>query len=98
VPTYEAPPNFLSQHSKLTPADKKRFRAAVDKFVADLKKGQGLAGVRAGLRVKALQGAPGLHEMTWAPDGRAVFTVGKSVKEGEPHIQWLAVGTHAVLP
>ena len=98
MPTYDAPPNFLNQHSALAPDQKKRFRTAVDKFVSDLRKGQGLNGVRPGLRVKGVRGAEGLYEMTWAPDGRAVFTLGPSRKGGEPHVIWLAVGTHAVLP
>jgi hypothetical protein len=36
-------------------------------------------------------------ELTWAPDGRAVFSYGASIREGEPHIVWHAVGTHEVL-
>jgi hypothetical protein len=62
--------------------------------VADLKAGTGF---RTGLRVKGIQGAPGMYELTWAPDGRAVFSYGKSIKDDQPHILWHAVGTHAVL-
>jgi hypothetical protein len=36
--------------------------------------------------------------MTWAGDGRAIFTYGAEVRPGERHIIWLAVGTHAILP
>ena len=67
---------------------------AVEKFVEDLERGEGF---RAGLRVKGIQGKPGMFEMTWAADGRAVFSYGDAIVEGEPHILWHAVGTHAVL-
>ena len=63
--------------------------------MADLAGGRGF---RAGLRVKGLKGSPGMYEMTWAPDGRAVFSYGESIREREPHIVWHAVGTHDVLP
>lgn len=51
----------------------------------------------ASLRVKAVQGAPGVLEMTWSfasPDGRATFelaTVG-----GELRCRWRRVGGHDV--
>ena len=41
---------------------------------------------------------PGCFEMTWEANGRAIFTYGAEVRAGEPHVIWLAVGTHAVLP
>jgi hypothetical protein len=34
--------------------------------------------------------------MTWAPDGRATFTYGDSVKPGEAHILWNRIGTHDI--
>ena len=94
MPTYERSPEFIKLHKALSPEQKAAFRAAVEKFVADLKAGQGF---RKGLRVKGIQGAQGLYELTWADDGRAVFSYGDSIKEGEPHIIWHAVATHAVL-
>jgi hypothetical protein len=44
----------------------------VKKFVADLERGQRF---RRGLRVKGVQGSPGLYEMTGAGDGRAAAAV-----------------------
>jgi len=95
VPTYVASPEFWALWAKLSDEEKKQFRRAVTKFVTDLKSGQGF---RAGLRVKGIKGAPGMYEMTWAPDGRAVFSYGPSIRGGEAHIIWHAVGTHSVLP
>ena len=48
--------------------------------------------------MKGIQGMPGCFEMTWARDGRAIFTYGQKVRAGEPHVIWIAVGTHDVLP
>ena len=94
MPTYERSPQFLDDYSDLSPAQRRAFQVAVTKFIADLRRGRGL---RPGLRVKGVQGSPGMFEMSWAPDGRAVFSYGASIRAGEPHIVWHAVGTHDVL-
>jgi hypothetical protein len=54
-------------------------------------------GFGAGLHAKGIRGAPGMFEMTWAPDGRAVSQYGDPVVEGEAHMIWRRVATHAVL-
>ena len=95
MPTYAATPEFWVTYARLTREQRQLFRVAVDKFVEDLRRGQGF---RAGLGVTGLRGAPGLFEMTWAPDGRGVFGYGGEVIPGETHVIWHAVGTHAVLP
>ena len=94
MPTYDTPASFLRDFHKLSLEDKKRFKAAVARFVADLRTGK----FRAGLRIKAVEGMDGCFEMSWAPDGRAIWTYGPEVREGEPHIVWLAVGDHSILP
>lgn len=99
MPTYDCPRRFLSEHAKLIEADRQRFRDAVDKLVSDLRKGQGPHGVRAGLRCKPVQSlGDAVWEITWAPDGRAMFRVGDELHVGETHIEWLHVGTHSILP
>lgn len=35
--------------------------------------------------------------MTWADNGRATFEYGDEVVEGQPHVVWRRIGTHAVL-
>lgn len=94
MPTYEAAPEFLDQHARLTPEDKKRFRAAVQKLVEDLKSPDGK--IRAGLRVKPYKSQQGVLEFTWAPDGRALFMYGEELKPGERHVVWLTIGTHDI--
>lgn len=86
---------FLRQYRDLTFEQRKAFRVALGKFVADLKSGS----FRPGLRVKAVKGLPpGFFEMTWADDGRAVFRYGPEVRPGEPYIVGYAVDTHGILP
>ena len=84
---------FKKDYATLSSEDKKRFKSAVAKFVADLKTKRPF---RKGLRVKGVQGADGILEMTWADNGRATFEYGKEQIEGEPHVIWRRVGTHHV--
>jgi hypothetical protein len=69
-----------------------QFQTAVRQFVMDLKAGQ----LRKGLRVKGVEGAPGVYEMTWADDGRATFEYGTPKLKGEPRIIWRRIGTHGI--
>ncbi len=94
MPTYAWLARFGTDFDALSPAEQRAFLAAVALFIADLRSGQGF---RNGLRIKGVRGAAGIFEMTWADDGRATFEYGDSVVEGEPHIVWRRVGTHAVL-
>jgi hypothetical protein len=94
LPTYEATERFWREYERLDPEQRAAFKRAVERFVADLRTGR----FRKGLRVKAVAGLPGCFEMTWAPDGRAIFTYGPEIAEDEAHVVWLAVGTHAILP
>lgn len=93
MPTFERLLRFNRDYDALSPEEKPAFKDAVRKFVQDLERGQGF---RKGLRVKGVQGARGIYEMTWAPDGRATFAYGPSVRGGEPHVIWLRVGGHDI--
>ena len=49
------------------------------------------------LRVKDVEGAPGVWEMTWSfsgPDGRATFEWAEI--DGAPCIRWRRIGGHAI--
>lgn len=93
MPTHAEDARFLRQWARLTRAQQAQFKAAVTKFVADLHAGA----IRPGLRIKGYQSEEGVFELTWAPDGRALFRYGESVRPGEPHIIWLRIGTHDIL-
>lgn len=94
MPTREALPQFWRDWRELSGLQHEAFLRALDKFVEDLRARRGF---RAGLRVKGVQSSPGIFEMTWAPDGRATFSYGRSVVGDEPHIIWRRIGTHDVL-
>lgn len=93
MPTWELAEPFRRDWHGLHAHDKERFRAAVTRFVADLREGQGF---RPGLRVKGVRGATGVFEMTWAPDGRATFSYGEG-GASEAHVVWRRIGSHDIL-
>lgn len=92
MPTHEEDDRFRDNYSQLTPLQRAAFRAAVDKLVDDLRRGA----FRKGLRIKRVQGHPGVWEMTWADDGRATFSYGATVRPGDPHIVWHRIGSHDI--
>lgn len=92
-PTFEYRDQTVTDWARLDATDKDRFRKARDELVADLESGNS---PRPGLRVKGVQGAPGIFEMTWAPDGRATFEFGAEIKLGQRHIKWRRIGTHSI--
>ena len=93
MPTFAQTDRFRRDFANLTAAQKAAFRVAAAKFVADLESGD----FRPGLRIKGVQGAAGVFEMTWADDGRATFEYGSPVREGEAHIVWRRIGRHGIL-
>jgi hypothetical protein len=99
--------SFKADYKRLSEAEKAMFRKSVDefneacdRFVADN------TPFPARLRVRDLEGAPGVLEMTWSfagPDGRATWewgTVdvvgadGNTVKERA--VVWRRVGSHRI--
>lgn len=94
MPTYDRTDSFKRDFKGLSPEQREDVQRALERFIADLRSG---GGFRKGLRVKGVQGASGIYEMTWADDGRATFEYGDSRIEGEPHIVWRRIGTHDVL-
>ena len=93
MPTFAWLARFLADFERLPPTQQAAFLLAVQQFVDDLQAGRKFGN---GLRVKGIQGASGIFEMTWAPDGRATFAYGPEVAEGQPHVIWRRVGTHAI--
>jgi len=93
MPTFERTPEFGRDYRRLTQERQRRFRTGVRALVEDLRAGRRL---RAGLRVRGVRDAPGVYEMTWAPDGRATFEYGPSIRAGDVHIIWRRVGTHDI--
>lgn len=94
-PTYEAGRRFLREYAKLSEDKRRAFREARQKLVAGLRKDP--PEFPGDLRVKRVQGTPGVWEITFAPDGRATFAYGPEVREGQAHLTWRRIGTHDVL-
>ncbi|MFJ4858665.1 hypothetical protein [Streptomyces sp. NPDC088730] len=98
MPTYETLPRFTADLDRLTPEQRRKFRQTVAAFVEDLRAG---GRFRAGLRIKRVQRAPGIYELTWSmgtgPAGRATFEYGTEVRPGTPHVIWRRIGTHQIL-
>ena len=93
MPTYAWFATFRKDFDSLSPENQAAFLLAISHFVKDLENGNGF---RKGLRVKGIQGAGGLFEMTWANNGRATFEYGPAVNKGELHIIWRRIGTHEI--
>ena len=91
MPTFVQTDRFPRDFSSLSAAQKAAFRVAAAKFVADLQSG----GFSPGLRVKGVEGAAGIFEMTWADDGRATFEYGSPIREGDTHVVWRRIGRTA---
>jgi hypothetical protein len=93
MPTFTKLPRFARDFAQLTEKNRERFREAVAKFVEDLERGES---PRRGLGVRGVQGAPGVFELRWAPDGRATFEYGDPIREGHVHVVWRRVGAHSI--
>jgi len=91
MPTYEAIAAFQRQFGKLDPAQKAAFRRALAVFIANLKTDGSFSPE---LRVHKLVNTE-IWSLTFAKDGRALFRYGEQITEGETHIIWEAIGTHA---
>jgi hypothetical protein len=96
LPTHEETDQFWDDYERLTLDERHQFREMVKKFSEDLVNlppGQ----FRGGLRVKPMQGADGIFEVTWEiQNERATFEYGEPIVEGEPHIIWRRVGGHNI--
>jgi uncharacterized ferritin-like protein (DUF455 family) len=97
MPTFDIEDSFWRDWKRLSREEKRLFQLARKKRVADLRRGQGLRGVRQGLRIKDVQAHPGIWELTWADDGRATVELGESPNEADVHIIWRRIGSHDIL-
>ncbi|MBE0609671.1 MAG: hypothetical protein IH609_09840 [Dehalococcoidia bacterium] len=92
MPTYEALARFLREYGALSPQARQAFLSALDQFIEHVDAGT----FPPSLRVKRIQGTRGLWEMSWAPDGRAVFEYGEPQHGKGRHVVWRRIGTHDV--
>ena len=97
---YETTPAFDADFKGLKPAHRKIFREVLRaKFIpacAELAADPAAAWPKS-LRVKSIQGARGIFEMTWSfasPDGRATFEL--VTVDDELRCRWRRIGDHSV--
>lgn len=95
MPTFDRLALFKREYRKLTPEQQARFKVAVAKLVAALSRTP--AGLPGEPLVNPLAGHHHVYELRFAPDGRATFTFGEPVREGQAHIIWRRIGGHDVL-
>ncbi len=94
MPTFDAATRFLAEYGRLSTAEQATFRAARRLFIEGLTNG---GRFHPRLRVKRFKTIPGAYEMTWAPDGRALWRYGDPIPDKPgPHIIWLRIGTHDI--
>lgn len=93
MPTFDWDDRFIAESRNLSAADQALFLSRIPQLVEYLRTGS----VRRGLRLKGVRGHPGVFEITWAPDGRATFSYGQTVRRGEPHVTWRRIGGHDIL-
>lgn len=90
---------FLADYRRLDRRERELFSRAI-RLVNDAYSRRGadpLPRWPSSLRVKAVRGAPGMWEMTWAfagPDGRAAFEI-VTIDE-ESAIKWRRIGGHGI--
>jgi len=98
---FEITPAFEGDWRRLTRTERARFRAAVrDDFhpACERRRKDPSASWPTKLRVRDVEGAPGIWEMTWSfsgPDGRATFEWVEI--DGEPGVRCRRIGGHAIL-
>lgn len=99
MPTHDEASTFPRDLKKLSPEQRRRFYVALAQFIDDLLEIESgrASEFRRGLRVKPLTDVPGVMEMTWAPNGRATFSVEREIEPGKRHIRWRRCGTHDIL-
>lgn len=91
--------SFRADYQRLTDAQRALFKAALAVFVAacDRYAANPASPWPSSLRVKSVERAPGILEMTWSfsgPDGRATFEWVQL--EGELAVRWRRVGSHRI--
>jgi len=92
--------SFKADYKRLSPSDQALFKRVLPEFVAacDRFALDPSAAWPASLRVKGVQRAAGIWEMSWSfsgPDGRATFEWVQV--DGRPAVRWRRIGGHAIL-
>jgi hypothetical protein len=91
APTFDRLAQFKRDYAGLTPRHRQLFRAALRKLVAPLS--TGAPGDTMGPLVRELKEHPGFFELRFDTDARAIYTFGRAVRPGQPHVILCRIGT-----
>ena len=97
---FEVTPAFTADWARLSDEERARFRSVVrDRFhlACERRVADPTATWPRSLRVRDVEGATGVLEMTWSfaePDGRATFEW--VLRHGEARVRWRRIGGHDV--
>ena len=96
---YQRTERFRADYGKLSEQERELFRNAVRQINAAYagRGSQPLPEWPRSLRIRSVEGAPGIWELTWSfagPDGRATFEL--ATADGEPAIRWRRIGDHKI--
>lgn len=97
---FERTPAFDGDWKRLVEPERATFRAAVQEDfhpACERRRVDPAAPWPKKLRIRDVEGAPGIWEMTWSfsgPDGHATFEWVEI--DGEPGIRWRRIGGHAI--
>jgi len=96
---FEVNQSFKRDFDRLSESEQNLFRIALTEFVpaCDRYAADPAAKWPASLRVKDVEGAPGIWEMTWSfsgPDGRATFEWIQI--DGALGVRWRRIGGHSI--
>jgi hypothetical protein len=91
--------SFRADYKRLSAAEQDLFKKVMPDVVAacDRRVADPAASWPAALRVKSVEGAPGIWEMTWSfrgPDGRATFEWVQI--DQEMAVRWRRIGGHSI--
>lgn len=97
---FEVTQAFRADRRRLSENERRLFAEVLPAFVAtcDRFAVDPATSWPSSLRVRDVEGAPGIFEMTWSfsgPDGRATFEWIEI--DGERAVRWRRIGRHAVL-
>ena len=101
MPTYEVEPRFWNDYHRLTVAEQRMFRHAVEEFVGVLREWEqerqrGIPRFPRRLGVTPMVNQPGIMELAWAADGRATWRYGTPRRPQTFHIIWRRIGSHDI--
>lgn len=97
---FELTPAFEADWRRLSEEERNQFREVVREAfhpACERRRSDPAAPWPTSLRVRDIEGAPGVWELTWSfsgPDGRATFEW--LDVDGEPRVRWRRIGGHAI--